>query len=126
MLVNNVCVVFTRLPTGHGHGDDDAAFGNVKRAIMRSPLFTWSPSPILSKRHSRIQFKLNCKVEDIYLINDWQSYFKGCISSSQFSNLHKERETQHQWMFQAAYDNPHFPMGFTFCKSCLTWFQVSP
>ena len=34
-------VIFSRLPTGHGHGDDDAMFGVIKKAIKGVPMLTW-------------------------------------------------------------------------------------
>jgi hypothetical protein len=54
--------------------------------------------------------KLNIKVEDVYVVPNYQSFFAGCIDPH-LSRLHKEERTQLQWRFEAIKPSAYFPCG---------------
>ena len=63
--------------------------------------------------------KLKCKVEDVFVVPDYQTFFESAIDKL-FGRMHKKEWTQHQYRFEAvtiAGDN-YFPHGakFTYRK----------
>lgn len=50
------------------------------------------------------------EVTDVMLVANYQKMLEGCIDKS-LKNLHKEEDTQLQWMFDAVEPCPYFPMG---------------
>ena len=44
--------------------------------------------------------KLNCKVEDVFVVPDFQYFFESAIDKH-FGRMHKREWTQHQYRFEA-------------------------
>ena len=102
-------LVFSRLPTGHGHGEEDGGFGRIKVALRGMTLPTWDSF----KTELEAKFKgtkLGVNVVDIHVINDWTKYLKGCFDEK-IANLHKLSNTQHQWKFTKVDVSAMFPFG---------------
>lgn len=108
----NCCsnLVFSRLPTGHGHTDGDGGFGVIKVIIKNAVLAAWdSFENEVLKRLGEGLSTLNCSFENVYLINDWESYIKPYMCK--FSALHKMELTQHQILFQRVENDMNYPLG---------------
>ena len=103
-------VVYSRLPTGHGHTEDlDGAFGVVKRVLRNIPMNTWESF----KTAINNQFKnvpRSVDVKDLFVVHAWSDLIVNCIDTK-LSNLHKEEVTQHQWFFEALPLSSEFPFG---------------
>ena len=92
-------LVYSRLPTGHGHTDNDGGFGTVKEIIKQAVLAGWdSFEKEVTRRLGEECSMLNCSVENIYVINDWETYIKPY--QTEFSGLHKLDLTLHQILFE--------------------------
>ena len=100
--------VFTRLPTGHGHGEDDGAFAVIKKALKGTTMHTWdSMRRIVEDKLGNS--KLQVQLEDVFTISDYTSFLDNCFEVPH--NCHKLSETQHQWYFQRVPVTAHFPFG---------------
>ena len=111
LVVNkNLCnqLVFSRLPTGHGHTDGDGGFGIIKQIIRDCVLAGWdSFEKEVMKRLGDGLSALNCSVENIYIVNDWETYIKPY--QAEFSALHKLELTQHQILFERIESHIDYP-----------------
>jgi hypothetical protein len=63
--------------------------------------------------------KLKCKVEDVFVVPNYQSFFEKAIDKH-FGRMHKKEWTQHQYRFEAVTiaDDNYFPhcAKFTYRK----------
>jgi len=102
------CTVFTRLPTGHGHGDDDGAFGMIKRVTAGCAFMTWdSMKDYLEQKFA--ESKLKVCVVDLLVINDWAAFLAPHFDN--FERAFKLTQTQHQFKFTAVPCSKLFPFG---------------
>lgn len=106
-------IVYTRLPSGHGHLQDiDGGFGVVKSILRNKNMaglndFKNYVKERLCDENSRIQFTVN----DLYLIENWEEYYKPYYSKVE--RLHRLSQTQHQLLFEAVKRTVDYPTG---CK----------
>jgi len=108
-------IVLTRLPVGHTHEDIDACFGTIatwfQRHIIQTPQ---AYQQQIEEAFNGADSKLKCKVEDVFVVPDYQSFFEKAIDKH-FGRTHKREWTQHQYRFEAVtIDNTYFPHGGKF------------
>jgi len=112
-------IVYTRLPTGHGHLQDiDGGFGVVKTVLTNQPMpacydFDKLVRKNLSSENCRLIFY---DVKNLYLINDWEMYYDRFYSKVQF--IYKQDQTMHQFIFEATSGDVNHPTNvLVSCRS---------
>jgi hypothetical protein len=104
-------IFYTRLPTGHTHEDIDAKFGHLWKHISEKPILTLEAFKSLAE-DAFANSDIKSKVEDVYIIPDYKSFFDQNNSiDPRFKNYTKKEATQHQWRFQFVEKSVAFPFG---------------
>jgi hypothetical protein len=100
-------IVYTRLPTGHGHIQDiDGGFGLVKSVIggkNMAGLKDFEEAVTKKLGNSALHMQL----ENVYLINDWETYYEPYYSKVE--RLYKLDQTVHQILFDTVSMNIDYP-----------------
>jgi len=106
----NYCnqLLFSRLPTGHGHTEGDGGFGLIKVIIKNAVLAGWdSFEKEVMLRLGEGLSNLNCSVENIYIVKDYEAFIKPYRSDC--NALHKRALTQHQILFERVENDIDYP-----------------
>ena len=112
-------IVYTRLPTGHGHLQDiDGGFGVVKTVLKNECMpglhdFDNKIKSNLGNENNRLIFH---SVKNLYLINDWENYYAKSYSFVQ--KIYKQDQTMHQFIFEATSGDVEHPTNVAVsCRS---------
>ena len=115
IIVRRLCkrLVLTRLPVGHTHEDIDAVFGLLWKTLRTQNVTTakeYSKKIILAlSKRNKHKF---VKVIDMFVIPNYEAYFKECWDTT-FGAFSKKELTQLQFIFEAVDKCEAFPLG---CK----------
>jgi hypothetical protein len=105
-------VLFTRLPVGHTHEDIDSIFGVIARTIRGKPFDTLQQMKDLLEQALGGPY-LKLIVKPTYVIPNYKKFLKSHVDS-ELKRLHKQDQTQHQWIFEYTDQCANFPLG---CKT---------
>jgi hypothetical protein len=107
------------LPVGHTHEDIDGCFGTIAQWFTKTIIHTPKEyKTSIEKAFEGGEYsKLKCRVVDVFVVPDYQSFFGSSIDPY-FGRLHKLKWTQHQYRFEAVTISELFPNGakFTYRK----------
>ena len=100
------------LTAGHTHEDIDACFGTLSKCInfLCEQLLTLQDFTVKVEKYFEDKPTMKVKVIDIMLIPNYQKILEPCIDKL-LKNLHKEEDTQLQWMFEGVEPCVYFPLG---------------
>ncbi|NNN21103.1 MAG: hypothetical protein HKL80_03770 [Acidimicrobiales bacterium] len=96
------------MPTGHSHDDDDAAFSAVAKCCEGHTIETVDKyKTLIEDKLGKSRLKVS--IEDVMIIPAYSQFLEDSIG--ELKHLHKEEETQHQWLFAAVEPSLNFPHG---------------